>query len=209
MDKAHGMPVQEDPTGDMSLQQLAQMYTKTKLHLITRLDRPAAGLVLFAKSKDAAAHSQSILHSPLFEKSYIAIVEGSLEKKENQLKNYLTHHKKDKKAFVAEEESEEFKEALLSYKVLAEYENYSALKIKLDTGRFHQIRAQLAHLGHPIKGDIKYGARRKNDDRSIHLCAYQMKIQSKSKQKSIECVSQLKTEDTLWNETLKAINEKA
>ena len=206
MDKAAGVPTQPDKTGDMSLLQLAEIYCKRRVHAVTRLDRPASGLNIFGKTPDDVSYIRGLAEKEKFEKVYIAIVEGQVEKFENQLEHFLFHNSKSRKAEISEIEKDRFKDAMLSYQLISTTDNYSILKVFISTGRFHQIRAQLAHIGHPIKGDVKYGARRANKDRSIHLLCYSMKFKVKSSGKEIHCLAEINTEDSLWALTKELLN---
>ena len=208
MDKAPGVPVQPDQTGDMSLLQLAEIYCKRRVHAVTRLDRPASGLNLFGKIPDDVVYARDLAAKGKLEKVYIAIVEGVVENKKASLSNFLFHNTKAKKAEISEEEKEGYKKADLDYEVIAETDNYSILKVQIETGRFHQIRAQLAHMGHSIKGDVKYGARRANKDRSIHLLCYSIKFKVKASSKEIHSFAELNQEDALWALTNEKLNGK-
>ncbi len=198
MDKEAGMPTQPDKTGDMSLLQLAEIYCKRRVHAATRLDRPAAGLNLFGKTPNDVNYIRDLAEKGSIEKIYIAVVEGKIEKTEDQLEHFLLHNKKTSKAEVSELDEEGHKNAKLSYELLSKTDNYSILKVKISTGRFHQIRAQLAEIGFPIKGDVKYGARRANKDRSIHLLCYSIKFKVKSSGKDIHSFAEINTDDNLW-----------
>lgn len=207
MDKQGGMPVQSDLTGDDSLLKLSEIYTKRKLHISGRLDRPAFGLVVFCKTPESIKHFNSISATDKFSKKYIAIVEGKMkDNSTKELVNYHFHNAKTKKAYVNSEPTVNYKECKLEFTPIHTFDNYTAIEIKTYTGRYHQIRAQLSSYGHPIKGDVKYGARRKNKDRSIHLCAYHISFRSTSGQKIIDCKSKIETTDTLWQETFKLLN---
>ena len=206
LDKAAGVPTQPDKTGDMSLLQLAEIYCKRRVHAITRLDRPASGLNIFGKIPDDVNYVRGLIEKEKFEKVYIAIVEGQIEKFENQLEHFLFHNTKSRKAEISEIEKEGYKDAKLNYELLSTTDNYSILKIFIPTGRFHQIRAQLAHIGHPIKGDVKYGARRANKDRSIYLLCYSMKFKVKATGKEIHSFAEINTEDSLWALTKELLN---
>lgn len=207
MDKAAGTPTQPDKTGDMSLLQLAEIYCKRRVHAITRLDRPASGLNIFGKTPDDVNYVRGLVEKEKFEKEYIAIVEGQIEKPENELEHYLFHNSKSRKAEISETEKDRYKQAKLRYSLISATDNYSILKVNITTGRFHQIRAQLAHIGHPIKGDVKYGARRANKDRSIHLLCYSMKFKVKASSKEIHSFAEINTEDSLWALTNEKLNE--
>ncbi len=207
MDKAAGMPVQPDRTEDMSLLQLAEIYCKRRVHAITRLDRPVSGLNLFGKIPDDVVYAKGLMKEGKFEKMYIAIVEGKVETKKGQIENFLYHNARRKKAEVNDIEKVGYKKSILEYELLKATDNYSILKINLITGRFHQIRAQLSHIGFPIKGDVKYGARRANKDRSIHLTCYSIKFKVKASNKEIHSFAVLNLEDKLWSLTNDTLNE--
>lgn len=170
--KPSGILVQSGQnTEDKSLHQLAEIYCKHPLGLIHRLDRPASGVCIFAKSKNALSSINKQMQARTVQKTYWAVVPKGEIDKEGTLVHYLRKNGKSKKSEVSTTEKAGFKKAELSYKVLGNIDNYTLLEVILITGRFHQIRAQLAAIGFPIKGDVKYGARRGNKDRSIHLHA--------------------------------------
>ncbi|MEL6970272.1 MAG: RluA family pseudouridine synthase [Bacteroidota bacterium] len=175
--KPAGVPVQPDQTEDPSLLQLGSTYCKTQLQLIHRIDRPVSGLVLFAKRKDAmqALHEQFRKRS--VRKSYLAVTAQAPTEETGELVHHLRKRKGKYQAEVLDEPAEGTTEARLSYTCVAKSERYFLLKIDLQTGRYHQIRAQLAHIGCPIRGDAKYGFRRRNPDRSIDLHAWQLSFQ--------------------------------
>ncbi len=170
--KPAGIPVQEDKTKDVSLHRMLQAYCKQDLWLLNRLDRPVSGLVLFAKNPDALArlHAQMMQHH--MHKTYIALVEKKDIPQQGILKDQLVKSGFQNKSKISS--GDEGKDCELSYKVLEQLDHYLILEIKIQTGRFHQIRAQMAHLGTPIKSDVKYGARRGSADRSIGLHAWQL-----------------------------------
>lgn len=170
--KPAGMPVQEDPTGDASLHRIVQAYCKKDLFLVHRIDRPVSGIVVFARNKDAVADISAQQADKRFQKQYLVVVEKKSLDPHGSLRNKLVHSTKTKKAYVQEEGDGKASE--LHYEILHELDRYLVLKVELSTGRFHQIRAQLAHAGLPVKGDVKYGARRGNKDRSIGLHAWKL-----------------------------------
>lgn len=178
VNKPTGMSSVDDKTGGKSLQFLLENKYKRPLHAITRIDKVVSGLCLFALSSEGAAELSKLQSKKEVTKEYLAIVEGEVKKKDDHLTHYL--RKQGNKAKVSEEESSNSKKANLSYSRKGKLDNYTILRVKLLTGRFHQIRAQLAAIGHPIKGDVKYGARRKNRDRSIHLHSWKLSIGNKN-----------------------------
>ncbi|MEL6836818.1 MAG: RluA family pseudouridine synthase [Bacteroidota bacterium] len=175
--KPAGVPVQPDQTGDPSLLQLGSTYCKTQLQLIHRIDRPVSGLVLFAKRKDAMQALHEQFRNRTVRKSYLAVTAQAPTEEAGELVHYLRKRKGKYQAEVLDEPAEGTTEARLSYTCVAKSERYFLIKIDLQTGRYHQIRAQLAHIGCPIRGDAKYGFRRRNPDRSIDLHAWQLTFQ--------------------------------
>jgi len=172
--KPPGIPVQEDKTGDKSLLQLAEIYSKSKPFLIHRIDRPASGVVIFAKNKRAVGVLSDQFKERKATKKYLAVVKNKPEEEEATLSHYLLKHQKSNKSEPVAEGTPGSKLAELKYKLLGSSDNYHLLELELLTGRHHQIRAQLAAIGNPIKGDVKYGFRRSNKDRSIHLHAWKL-----------------------------------
>ena len=171
VNKPPGLPVQPDATGDTSLYELAKAYAKSELHLAHRLDRPTSGLVLFAKKKPGLADLQRQFAAGEVKKVYLAVVAKALPAESGELQHYLRRDGRRKKAYVVDAGSEGAKAATLAYKLVGRSERYYCYELIPRQGRFHQIRAQLAAAGSPIKGDVKYGARRANKDRSIGLHA--------------------------------------
>lgn len=171
--------VQGDKTSDVTLPDMIKRYIKEKynkpgnvfLGVTHRLDRPTSGVVIFAKTSKALERMNALFANHQVQKTYWAIVEGCPEHSEARLCDYLKRVERLNKSFVTHADDKSAKQAILSYKVLATGERYSLLSVNLETGRHHQIRAQLAHIGHCIKGDLKYGARRNNADGGICLHA--------------------------------------
>ncbi len=176
--KPAGVLTQGDKTGDTCLMDDVKKYLKEKykksgnifLGLLHRLDRPVSGIVLFAKTSKGASRLSEQIRNHEFKKEYQALVEGELIKKA-MLKNYLLHDKKTNKAKIFDSKYEGALPAELFYEVIENRGNNTLIKINLKTGRHHQIRSQLAHIGHPVVGDIKYGAKAPLSDQSIALCA--------------------------------------
>ncbi|MBX4190308.1 RluA family pseudouridine synthase [Candidatus Parcubacteria bacterium] len=141
------------------------------LGVLHRLDRPVSGIVLFAKTSKGAARLSEQFRERDIQKTYHALVVGRVEPKSGTLRDELGKNEKQKRATIGEGQ-----EAVLHYKVLKENNKHSLLKINLETGKFHQIRAQLSNIGHPIVGDSKYGAKEFLPDNSIALCATDLKF---------------------------------
>ena len=179
VDKKPGEIVQGDKTGDMPLSEIIKQYLKEKYNkpgnvfcgVVHRIDRPVGGVVLFAKTSKALTRLNDMLRQGDIHKTYWALVEGHPEKEEDTLTDYLISDGRINKTFVSSPDKADAKKATLHYKTIARGDRYTLLEVNLLTGRKHQIRCQLAAIGHPIKGDLKYGARRSNPDGSISLLA--------------------------------------
>ena len=173
--------VQGDKTGDIPLSETVKAYIKEKYHkpgevflgVTHRLDRPTTGVVLFARTSKALSRLNAMFQShEQIQKTYWAIVPANSQLPvANRLENYLWRDEKKNKSFVVKQGTNGAKRAVLSYRVLAQTERYMLLEINLETGRHHQIRCQLSAIGLPIKGDLKYGAKRSNPDGGISLHA--------------------------------------
>ncbi len=183
--KLPGIPTQPDKTGDKSLLQLAEIYSKSSLYLAHRLDRPASGVVLFAKTKTAIRSLNEQFQQRSIRKTYLAVVKNLPPEKEGTLRHFLSKNQKVNRSKTVEEE-QGGQLAELNYRVLGSSDNYHLLEIELITGRRHQIRSQLAAIGCPVKGDVKYGFRRSNPDRSIHLHAWKLVFRHPISGESVE-----------------------
>lgn len=195
VNKMPGMPVQEDKSQDESLLSLLSGKYSSSLHLINRLDRPASGIVLIAKNKGSAARLSSLIQQKKIQKKYLAAVSQPPPLPEGTLEHFLV--KKNSKAYQIKK-GQKGKKAILKYSTLAKTDRYHLLYIDLQSGRFHQIRAQLSLIGCPIKGDVKYGARRANKDRSIHLHAWKISFKHPFTHKVINITAPL-PDDPVWN----------
>lgn len=169
--------VQGDKTGDRVLSELVKEFLKEKyskqgnvyLGLPHRLDRPVSGVVLFAKTSKALTRLNAIFKSASVQKTYYAIVANPPAKTEDKLVDFIYRNTKQNKSYVVDSSNQEAKKAILEYKLIAKSERYYLLEINLITGRHHQIRAQLANMGCPIRGDLKYGYPRSNKNGGINL----------------------------------------
>ena len=185
---------------DRGLHEIVLKNTGGKSHLLTRLDRPVSGLMLFSLTARFTKHYLDLQEKGLISKKYVAIVEGQLTQVLGEniaLSHYHVHDKKNLKARLSHDASPKSTSVTLSYKVLEILDRYSILEISLPKGKFHQIRAQLAFDGFPIKGDVKYGARRGNRDRSIHLHSHSIHFRDREGNEQ-HYVSPIPEEDTLW-----------
>jgi 23S rRNA pseudouridine1911/1915/1917 synthase len=199
INKPPTLPTQSDKTEDKSAVDFVSEYLKKEVFVIHRLDRPASGILIFAKNKNAAAAFSALFQNQEIDKTYWAIVP---KKKDMEKKGKLIHfHLKNssaKKAIIFKKEAKGSKVAVLRYKLVEELDNYSLLEIQLETGRFHQIRAQLAAIDLPIKGDVKYGARRSNKNRAIHLHARNVEFEHPMTYEKIK-LEAATPDDSIWN----------
>ena len=218
--------VQGDKTGDTPLSETVKAYIKEKynkpgevfLGVTHRLDRPTSGVVLFARTSKAltrlnemfkekskvesrkSKEELSTVNCQLsIKKTYWAIVQGAPKLPEARLENWLVRNEAQNKSYIAKPGAKEAKQAILSYKTLAKGENYTLLEVNLETGRHHQIRCQLAAIGCPIKGDLKYGAKRSNPDGGICLHARQIEFIHPVSKQDI-CITAPVPNDSLWQQ---------
>ncbi len=196
--KPAGIPVQDDKTDDKSLLALASIYTQSKLQVIHRLDRPASGVVLFSKTPNALVALNEQFRSRKVQKTYLAVVHEMPPEPSGELKHFVGKKTAANRSSASESEDPELKEALLTYRLLGSSDNYHLLEVNLITGRHHQVRAQLAAIGCPIKGDVKYGARRGNRDRSIHLHAWKLAFSHPVSGEKVELVAPPPAGDPIW-----------
>ena len=204
--KQSGEIVQGDKTGDKPLSETIKEWIKQKyakpgnvfLGIVHRLDRPVSGIVVFAKTSKALSRLNNMFRNGEVRKTYWAMVQTAPNMPEATLTNWLVRNEKQNKSYVYNNEMSNAKQAILKYKTIGQTEHYTLLEVNLLTGRHHQIRCQLAAMGCPIKGDLKYGARRSNPDGSISLLSHKVEfIHPVSKQK-IVVVSPLPTEK-VWD----------
>ena len=176
--------VQGDSTGDTSLDEEVKSYIAKKynkpgavfLGVIHRLDRPVGGVVVYARTSKALARMNDMFRNGLVKKTYLAVVKERPPKEEDTLINYLKKNEKLNKTFVHDTQVKDSKKASLTYRILGRSDRYYLLSVDLHTGRHHQIRAQLANIGCPIRGDLKYGYPRSNEDGSISLFAHRIEF---------------------------------
>ena len=179
INKRPGELSQLDKTGDKSILEKYKLYLKKKhnkkgnvfLGLVNRLDRPTSGVLILAKTSKALSRMNKMLVERKILKKYLAIVEKKPIRKKNTLINFLKKNQKQNKSYIVDQTTKDSKKAILHYTTLKELDNYSLLEISLETGRHHQIRVQLSNIGCFIKGDLKYGSKRSNSDKSICLHA--------------------------------------
>ena len=179
VNKRPGDITQGDKTGDQPLSEIVKAYIKEKynkpgqvyLGVVHRLDRPTSGIIIFARTSKALERLNKMLREKTVKKTYWAVVKNQPKKEKETLVGFLKKNPKNNKSSAYNKEIPGSKKAILHYKTIKRLDNYSLLEIDLETGRHHQIRCQLAAIGSPIKGDLKYGFNRSNKDGSIHLHA--------------------------------------
>ncbi|MFC0876231.1 RluA family pseudouridine synthase [Saccharicrinis sp. FJH2] len=207
--------VQGDKTGDETLADKIKRYIKVKynkpgdvfLGVVHRLDRPVSGVVIYARTSKALARMNKIFQDREVDKIYWAVVKQQPEKPEDKLVHWLVRIQKQNKSYAYESERKDAKKAILSYRTLSILTNYSLLEVKLETGRHHQIRSQLAKIGSPIKGDLKYGFARSNPDGGISLHARQVQFIHPVQKKEITITADPPKNDNLWNAFMETITD--
>lgn len=207
VDKCSGEIVQGDKTGDKPLSETVKEYIKEKynkpgnvfLGVVHRLDRPVSGLVVFAKTSKALSRLNDMFRTGDVHKTYWAIVKRRDIATEGTLTDWLTRNERQNKSYAHEREVPGAKKAVLKYKVRAVADNYMLIEVTLLTGRHHQIRCQLAHMGCPIKGDLKYGAPRSNPDGSISLLSRRVEFVHPVSKETIVAYADVPN-DRLWHD---------
>ena len=206
VNKRSGDITQGDKTGDKPLSDVVKEYVKEKynkagnvfLGVVHRLDRPTSGVIIFARTSKALERLNKMLRDKTICKTYWAVVKEYPKKEKGTLINFLKKNPKKNKSSVYSKEIPDSKKAILHYNVLKKLDNYSLVEIDLETGRHHQIRAQLSSIGFPIKGDLKYGFNRSNKDGSIHLHARKIKFIHPVSKEQISVIAPLPKE-VIWN----------
>lgn len=210
--KESGEIVQGDKTGDKPLSETVKDYIRDKFHkpgnvflgVVHRLDRPVAGLVVFARTSKALSRLNEMFRKGEVHKTYWAITKNAPAEPEGTLVNWIVRNEKQNKSYVYDKEVQNAKRAKLKYRVIAHTENYHLIEVNLLTGRHHQIRCQLAHMGCVIKGDLKYGAPRSNADGSISLLSHEVTFIHPVSKMEIKAES-LIPDDRLWRDIAEAV----
>lgn len=206
INKNVGQLVQGDKTGDKSLLELLKSFIKERdqkpgnvfLGLVHRIDRPTSGLVIYAKTSKALSRLTQMVKNREIKKTYWAIVPKEIIPQSQTLTHYLKKNEKNNKAIVYNKETDGAKKAILNYQIIKNLDNYMLLEIDLQTGRHHQIRAQLSKIGVPIKGDLKYGAPRSNPDGGISLHARSLEFIHPVSKEQIKITAPTPKKDNLW-----------
>jgi 23S rRNA pseudouridine1911/1915/1917 synthase len=192
--KKGGQLVQGDKTGDIPITEELKKYLKIKYNkpgnvfvgLAHRLDRPVSGVMVFAKTSKALSRLNILFRDNHPDKIYLAIVSDRPQKSSGRLINNLEKNQQQNKSYVRKKASKNTKEAILDYELIASKESFHLLKVRILTGRHHQIRCQLANIGCPIKGDLKYGYPNPNKDGNISLHSFKLKLIHPVKKEAIE-----------------------
>lgn len=206
INKKVGQLVQGDKTGDDSLLELIKNFIKKRddkpgnvfLGLVHRIDRPTSGLVIYAKTSKALSRLTQMVKNREIKKTYWAVVTKEMIPQTQRLVHFLKKNEKNNKAIVFPKTTDGAKEAILTYNVIKTLDNYLLLEIDLETGRHHQIRAQLSKIGVPIKGDLKYGAARSNSDGGINLHARKLQFIHPVTKENIEITAPVPQNDAVW-----------
>ncbi|MDY3841431.1 MAG: RluA family pseudouridine synthase [Prevotella sp.] len=205
VNKRSGEIVQGDNTGDEPLSETVKAYIKEAYHkpgnvflgVVHRLDRPVSGLVVFARTSKALSRLNEMFRVGDVHKTYWAIVKDKPAVEEGTLTHWLVRNEKQNKSYAYDREVPRSKKAVLHYRLIGCTDRYSLLEIQLMTGRHHQIRCQLARMGCPIKGDLKYGAPRSNPDGSISLLARKVELVHPVSKEPVSVVAPV-PDDNLW-----------
>ena len=205
VNKHSGEIVQGDKTGDKPLSDIVKDYIKEKyakpgnvfLGVVHRLDRPVSGAVVFARTSKALSRLNETFRNGEVKKTYWAVVQNCPAEPEGTLTNWIVRKEAQNKSYAYDKEVPGSKKAVLQYKVIAHSDRYHLIEVTLITGRHHQIRCQLSHMGCPIKGDLKYGAKRSNPDGSISLMARSVAFSHPVSKQYIDVKAPM-PDDNLW-----------
>lgn len=197
VEKPVNIPVQEDSSGDKDLltyvkEDIKERYNKpgnVYVGLIHRLDRPVGGAIVFAKTSKAASRMSDLLRKQEINRSYLAVVHGEIEQKRGRLTDYLWKDRQKNEVRVVKENKSGAKKAILEYSVKGKGENFSFIKVQLQTGRSHQIRVQMKQLGYPLYGDQKYGEHVNKHGQQIALWAHNISFMHPVKNELVEVIS--------------------
>ena len=206
VNKTNSEIVQGDKTGDEPLSETLKKYLKEKynkpgevfLGVTHRLDRPVSGVVIFAKTSKALTRLNEMFRNQEVKKTYWAIVKDRPAETEGRLEHYLVRNEKQNKSVAHTQMVPNAKKASLSYKLISHSDNYFLLEVQLETGRHHQIRCQLAKMGCPIKGDLKYGFPRSNPNGGISLHARYVEFVHPVSKQLIQITAPCPADDKLW-----------
>ena len=207
VNKAPGEIVQGDKTGDEPLVETVRRYIKQKhakpgnvfCGVVHRLDRPVGGLVVFAKTSKALARLNEMFRLGQVHKTYRCITRNQPPKISDRLVHYITTVERNNKSYASSQPKKDAKQAALSYRLIGKSDRYFLLEVNLETGRKHQIRVQLAAIGCPIRGDLKYGDKRSNPDGSISLYAHRISFIHPVSKQLTDLTASAPSADKLWH----------
>jgi len=200
-DIVQGDKTKDKPLSDIVKEYIADKYNKlgnVYLGVVHRLDRPTSGIVIFAKTSKALSRLNKMLRDKEIKKTYLAIVKNKPKNNKDTLIHYLRKNQKNNKAIIFKKDTNDTKKAILHYTIIKELDRYYILEIDLETGRHHQIRAQLSAINCPIKGDLKYGFDRSNKDGGIHLHAHKIEFIHPVKKDKLTVLAPTPN-DVVWN----------
>ena len=208
VNKSNAEIVQGDKTGDEALSDKVKAYIKKKynkpgdvyLGVVHRIDRPVSGVVIFARTSKAATRLSKMFLEKQIKKTYWAIVKNLPEQDSARLVHYMIKNQEKNRSAAYDTPRKNAKEAILNYKHISSSVNYHLLEVDLETGRHHQIRCQLAKIGCPIRGDLKYGATRSNKGGGINLHALKIEFEHPVKKEPMVIEAPVPTDDNLWQE---------
>lgn len=208
VNKSNSEIVQGDKTGDEALSDQVKAYIKKKydkpgdvyLGVVHRIDRPVSGVVVFARTSKAATRLSKMFLEKQIKKTYWAVVKKLPEQDSGRLVHYMIKNQEKNRSSAYDKQKKNSKEAILNYKHISSSANYHLLEINLETGRHHQIRCQLAKIGSPIRGDLKYGAARSLKNGGVNLHALKIEFMHPVKNEPIVIKAPLPKEESLWNE---------
>jgi 23S rRNA pseudouridine1911/1915/1917 synthase len=206
LNKPSGIASQPDKTGDETLLDQAEKRCHRTLHPVNRLDRPVSGFAMFAKTKAVMTMLTEQFRDRSVEKVYLAVVQNPPPAEEGVLVHYLQKNQVKNITTAHQEERPGSERAELQYKLIGKSDRYFLLEIQPVTGKHHQIRAQLHAIGCPIKGDVKYGARRSNVDRSIHLHAWKLSFDHPLSGERLSLTAPV-PDDVVWNALMQDIEK--
>ena len=206
VNKRAGDLVQSDAEGEVGLEDWIKEYIRVRdrkpgaafLGVVHRIDRPVSGAVLFAKTSKALVRLNEMIRRGGIDKTYWAVTEAAPQEPEGRLEHWIVRDAKSNRSKAYDGPKKEGKEARLDYRLLAGSTNYYLLEIRLLTGRHHQIRAQLSHIGCPIRGDLKYGARHSNANGGISLHSRELSFVHPVRGERIVVTAPVPAEDNLW-----------
>jgi len=214
VNKKPGEISQGDKSGDEPLVEKVKQYLKDTYHkpgnvylgLVHRIDRPVSGVLLFAKTGKAGERLSEQIRLRNFHKTYWAVVKNKPQHEEGFLHQFLVKNQFQNKSYAYSEAVKDSKEAKLNYKLIGAINNYYLLEISPETGRHHQIRVQLSSMGCPIKGDIKYGFNRTNENGSIHLHARRLEFEHPVKKEPVVIIAD-PPKDVVWDAFMMTITD--